>query len=38
MGSATAVFRITPDTLTAKGNPLPEEKQFYPGRTIEMDL
>lgn len=38
MGSTTAVFRITPDSLTAKGNPLPEEKQYYPGRKVEMDV
>ncbi|MFD2369201.1 pyridoxamine 5'-phosphate oxidase family protein [Brevibacillus sp. GCM10020057] len=37
LGSLTAVFRITPDSLTAKGNPLPEEKRFYPGRTVEAD-
>lgn len=38
VGSATAIFRITPETLTAKGNPLAEEKQFYPGRKVEMDV
>lgn len=38
MGSATAVFRITPDSLSAKGNPVSDEKQFYPGRTLSMDL
>ncbi|MFY0545998.1 pyridoxamine 5'-phosphate oxidase family protein [Brevibacillus sp. H7] len=37
MGSAVAVFRIIPETLTAKDNPLPEEKRFYPGRTVYMD-
>lgn len=37
MGSVTAVFRITPDSLTAKGSPMPEEKRFYPGRTIGQD-
>jgi len=37
LGSATAVFRITPDSPTAKGSPLPEEKRFYPGRTVGQD-
>ncbi len=37
MGSAVAVFRITPETITAKDNPLPEEKRFYPGRTVHTD-
>lgn len=38
MGSTTAVFRITPDTITAKGNLAGEEKKFYPGRKVEMDV
>lgn len=38
MGSVTAIFRITPHTVTAKGNPLAEEKQYYPGRKVEMDV
>lgn len=38
MGSVTAIFRITPDTLTAKGNPGSEENQFYPGKKVEMDV
>jgi uncharacterized protein len=38
MGSATAIFRITPDTITAKGNPAGDEKKFYPGRKVEMDV
>ncbi|WP_419878486.1 pyridoxamine 5'-phosphate oxidase family protein [Brevibacillus centrosporus] len=37
MGSVTAVFRITPDSLTAKGSPVPEEKLYYPGRTVGDD-
>lgn len=38
MGSTTAIFRITPTMLTAKGNPLSEENQFYLGRKVEMDV
>lgn len=38
MGSVTAIFRIAPDTITAKGNPLSEEMQYYPGRKVEMDV
>jgi nitroimidazol reductase NimA-like FMN-containing flavoprotein (pyridoxamine 5'-phosphate oxidase superfamily) len=37
MGSAVAVFRIKPDAITAKDNPLPEDRRFYPGRTKAMD-
>ncbi|CAM5796111.1 MULTISPECIES: pyridoxamine 5'-phosphate oxidase family protein [Brevibacillus] len=38
MGSVAAVFRIKPDAITAKGNPLPEKNAFYPGRTRQMDV
>jgi nitroimidazol reductase NimA-like FMN-containing flavoprotein (pyridoxamine 5'-phosphate oxidase superfamily) len=38
MGSAAAVFRIRPDRLTAKANPLSEAKRFSPGRTHKMDV
>ncbi|WP_301169713.1 pyridoxamine 5'-phosphate oxidase family protein [Brevibacillus nitrificans] len=37
MGSSVAVFCITPDAITAKDNPLPEEMRFYPGRTVKLD-
>lgn len=38
MGSAAAVFRIRPDRLTAKANPLSEAKRFSPGRAHKMDV
>jgi len=38
LGSPVAVFRIKPSEWSAKDNPLPEEKHFYPGRTVHQDL
>jgi len=38
MGSATAIFRITPTSISAKGNPHSEKMQYYPGRKVEMDV
>jgi len=38
MGSVTAVFRITPDTISAKGNLAGEEKKFFHGRKVEQDV
>lgn len=38
MGSAAAVFRIKPESITAKGNPPSETHSFYPGRTLHMDI
>jgi len=38
MGSATAIFRITPTSISAKGNPHSENMQYYPGRKVEMDV
>jgi nitroimidazol reductase NimA-like FMN-containing flavoprotein (pyridoxamine 5'-phosphate oxidase superfamily) len=37
MGSKTAVFRITPVSISAKENELNDESKFYPGRTIRGD-
>jgi len=38
MGSTTAVFRITPDAISAKGNLAGDENKFYPGRKVEQDV
>lgn len=38
LGSATSVFCISVEHLTAKENPLDEENKFYPGRERKMDL
>jgi len=37
MGSSTVVLKITPHTITAKENPLDEQRKFYTGRTIQDD-
>lgn len=35
LGSRTAVFKLTPDRITAKRNDSPEEsRMFYPGKTL----
>lgn len=36
-GNPVGVYRIEAHTITAKENPVMEEKMFYPGRTREMD-
>lgn len=38
MGSVTAIFRITPTAISAKGTPRSEDMKFYPGRKVEMDV
>ncbi|NGQ94100.1 pyridoxamine 5'-phosphate oxidase family protein [Brevibacillus sp. SYP-B805] len=35
--SGVAVYRIRPDHLSAKENPLNQEMRFYPGRHVSMD-
>jgi nitroimidazol reductase NimA-like FMN-containing flavoprotein (pyridoxamine 5'-phosphate oxidase superfamily) len=37
LNSGVAVFRIIPEQITAKENPLNQEKLFYPGRHVTMD-
>ncbi|WDM03112.1 pyridoxamine 5'-phosphate oxidase family protein [Alicyclobacillus cycloheptanicus] len=36
-GSHVAVYRLTPDRITAKHNPLDWDRLFYPGRTQKFD-
>jgi nitroimidazol reductase NimA-like FMN-containing flavoprotein (pyridoxamine 5'-phosphate oxidase superfamily) len=38
LGSATAVFCIDAEHLTAKENPMNQEMSYYPGRKQKMDL
>lgn len=38
LGSAVAVYRIDPETITAKENELSTEKAFYPGRKVTDDI
>jgi len=37
LGSGVAVFRIHPESITAKENPLKADMAFYPGRTADLD-
>jgi len=37
LGSGVAVYRISPDHISAKENPVDAAKQFYPGRTQRAD-
>lgn len=37
-GAKAAVYKITPDELTAKFNPVNSEKMFYPGRHVKQDV
>jgi nitroimidazol reductase NimA-like FMN-containing flavoprotein (pyridoxamine 5'-phosphate oxidase superfamily) len=37
LSSGVAVYRIEPEEITAKDNPLNEEMAFFPGRNVEMD-
>ncbi|WP_198029697.1 pyridoxamine 5'-phosphate oxidase family protein [Bacillus sp. J33] len=37
LGSKTAVFRLIPQTITAKENPLDQQSSFFPGRTVAAD-
>ncbi|UFJ42288.1 pyridoxamine 5'-phosphate oxidase family protein [Brevibacillus humidisoli] len=38
LGSRTAVYELKAISLTAKENPLDENRRFYPGRTKQQDL
>ncbi|TRZ38365.1 pyridoxamine 5'-phosphate oxidase family protein [Niallia circulans] len=38
LGSKTAIYKLSPSTLTAKENPLNEKARFTAGRTISLDL
>ncbi|WP_336989616.1 pyridoxamine 5'-phosphate oxidase family protein [Bacillus infantis] len=38
LGSRTAVIKICPDAITAKGNFAEEERKYYPGKTAAADL
>ncbi|SFJ68871.1 pyridoxamine 5'-phosphate oxidase family protein [Thermoflavimicrobium dichotomicum] len=38
MGSPTVVYRLTPSWITAKEDPVEEDKMFYPGRTQLEDI
>ncbi|WP_187445753.1 pyridoxamine 5'-phosphate oxidase family protein [Bacillus infantis] len=38
LGSRTAVIKIIPDAITAKGNMAEEERKYYPGKTAAADL
>lgn len=38
LNSEVAVYRITPEYLSAKENPLAEERKFYPGRQVQQDV
>ncbi|WP_312094027.1 pyridoxamine 5'-phosphate oxidase family protein [Niallia sp.] len=38
LGSKTAIYKISPSSITAKENILNETVKFTPGRTINMDL
>lgn len=37
LGASTAVYRIDPQTITAKANPLDEAIAFFPGRRVHKD-
>ncbi|WP_141603956.1 pyridoxamine 5'-phosphate oxidase family protein [Terrilactibacillus laevilacticus] len=37
LGSKTAIYRIIPDSITAKENPMNEERAYYPGRKVTGD-
>jgi nitroimidazol reductase NimA-like FMN-containing flavoprotein (pyridoxamine 5'-phosphate oxidase superfamily) len=38
MGSKTMVFKLVPSEITAKENVMEEDKAFYLGRNVSMDL
>ncbi|WP_235828159.1 pyridoxamine 5'-phosphate oxidase family protein [Brevibacillus migulae] len=38
LNSEVAVYRIDPEHVSAKENPLNRERAFYPGRKVQMDV
>ncbi|PLR81555.1 pyridoxamine 5'-phosphate oxidase family protein [Bacillus sp. V33-4] len=37
LGSKTAIYKLEPDFVSAKANPLNEDLRFYPGRSVQND-
>ncbi|OIK11700.1 pyridoxamine 5'-phosphate oxidase family protein [Bacillus sp. MUM 13] len=37
LGSKTVIYKLLPQNITAKENPMNKEKSFFPGRTIHSD-